>query len=585
MATIVNLNFGGEPTSHVYTADLVLKSPYEHPVGTLLVLRSAPDIEPITASLIAVEQADVGYLEVIVPQPVEPISATLISISAHDVVTLVGVTDARDITTTLIATESSDVVEFTGEGYVGIGVRHGALVSIELPDAASLTSNFLMKWVATAAGVETQDVASFNFGFIEYTGPGFINGKEKPDIVEGLLARLVYDVSGTLISEEFVDQTEITVLTNRQEVEAIEDALVVSETLTGVVVSDILRDTLLISEELDDSALPFADAAVITENLSGAVWLQGTIQEDLQPTEQLGVVLHGPLVDTLAISETLNSQFLLPELVDTLAIIDVLHSHQHLLGGLSDVVYITEEIASSAWVEIVDVLTISETLVGNEATSAPVLADALLITETLVNLITVYAPTLEEDAPLLISELLGSSLVLAGVLSDTLIASDMLLGQTTETVHVVNAETGAVSTYLFTHAVRGMAQFQGTLYLATANGLFAVDAEQDDDGDIVWTMQTGFSNLGTDLLKRIRDVNCQARTKGDITLQVISDRYGRKQQWQYRLPPMTRESYRDGVVKPGRGIQSVYYALGLQGVGPAEIDQLRVAVEPLSRRR
>jgi hypothetical protein len=32
-------------------------------------------------------------------------------------------------------------------------------------------------------------------------------------------------------------------------------------------------------------------------------------------------------------------------------------------------------------------------------------------------------------------------------------------------------------------------------------------------------------------------------------------------------------------------LRSVYYEMGLRGTGPAEIDQLRVAIEPLSRRR
>jgi hypothetical protein len=47
MATIVNLNLGGDLGGD-QTYDLILTSPYVEPAGNLLVLRSRPDIEPIT---------------------------------------------------------------------------------------------------------------------------------------------------------------------------------------------------------------------------------------------------------------------------------------------------------------------------------------------------------------------------------------------------------------------------------------------------------------------------------------------------------------------------------------------------------
>jgi hypothetical protein len=185
---------------------------------------------------------------------------------------------------------------------------------------------------------------------------------------------------------------------------------------------------------------------------------------------------------------------------------------------------------------------------------------------------------------LVVSDVSTTAMQLVGILTDNALAGDTLF-EAAQTVYITNAETGAVSTYVFTPTISGMTDYQGVLYLAGPEGLYALDATQDEDGAVVWTLRTGFSNLGSDLLKRIRDVNIQARTEGDTTLQVIEDRYGEKQEWNYRLPAVTRDSYRDGVTKIGRGIKSVYFALGLQGIGPAEIDQLRVLIEPLSRRR
>ena len=229
-----------------------------------------------------------------------------------------------------------------------------------------------------------------------------------------------------------------------------------------------------------------------------------------------------------------------------------------------------------------DLIGIEDAITGQLFNYAEPLADNIGISDAIGATITVYAALSDEVG---ISDAITGQLSLIGVLSDTIGITDWVATTEATTVHVVNAETGAVSTYIFTPRIKGMGQFQGTLFLAADDGLYVVDADQDETGDIVWTLQTGFSNLGSDQLKQIYDVNCQMRTEGDTIMQVISDRKGEKESWQYRLTQDTRNSYRDGVIKPGKGTKSVYYALGLQGVGPAEIDQLRVLVRPLPRRR
>lgn len=112
-----------------------------------------------------------------------------------------------------------------------------------------------------------------------------------------------------------------------------------------------------------------------------------------------------------------------------------------------------------------------------------------------------------------------------------------------------------------------------------------MDAVQDEDGDVVWVLRTGLSHFGSEALKRVTRANLLARIEGDTVFKVVSSRHGTQQERSYRLPPMTRENYRDGVVKTGRGIQSVYWEFSATGIAPAEIDQLRLDVEPLSRRR
>jgi hypothetical protein len=136
-----------------------------------------------------------------------------------------------------------------------------------------------------------------------------------------------------------------------------------------------------------------------------------------------------------------------------------------------------------------------------------------------------------------------------------------------------------------TPVVAGLAEYRGTLYLAGPDGLYAMDSDEDETGEVVWTLRTGFSNLGSDLLKRVRDANILGRTEGNTLFKVVTARNGEKQEYDYQLPEATRDAYRDGVTKVGRGLQSVYWQFEMEGTGPAEIDQIKLAIEPLSRRR
>lgn len=129
--------------------------------------------------------------------------------------------------------------------------------------------------------------------------------------------------------------------------------------------------------------------------------------------------------------------------------------------------------------------------------------------------------------------------------------------------------------------IQGLGTWRNQLVLATSTGLYALDADTDAGATINWEFRSGFSHLGTDRLKRVRDVNVLARGAGDVPLIYVLDRYGQKQEAKYKLTKLTADAFRDQVIKAGQGYQSVYWQMGCQGGVPAEIDELRVAVEPL----
>lgn len=182
---------------------------------------------------------------------------------------------------------------------------------------------------------------------------------------------------------------------------------------------------------------------------------------------------------------------------------------------------------------------------------------------------------------------LTSALALIGELSNTVLWSDSLTDiDAVYRVVVINADTGAVSEFVFSMPIFGIAQYDGNLYVASTAGLYVLDAITDEnDVDVEWEIATGFTTLGTDERKRVRDINILNRTEGKTVVKVTTARIGDKVEDWFLLPTLNRISTRDGVVKIGQGISSVYWKIGAAGTGPAEIDQTKVTVLPLARRR
>lgn len=367
--------------------------------------------------------------------------------------------------------------------------------------------------------------------------------------------------------------------------ESTTDTLIVSEVLTGDIVymPASTSDTLVASDSIDSFyAVVTVDTVIASDVIAGRLAVTDSRSDTLVANDTIAIGLTGVSADTAIFSDSLVTAAT-TSTADTLAVSDTTTALLAISGVSSDTLVARDDIGYGFIQSTADSLVAADNIAGVVAVTSPVLTDTVVSSEVLAGPVAIYAAVLTDTVA--VSDALTGSLALVGVLSDTVLFGDTLADAAYQTVVVVNAETGAVSTYTMTPVVAGLAEYRGTLYLAGPDGLYAMDATEDEDGEVVWTMRTGFSNLGSDLLKRVRDVNVQGRTEGGLTVQAITDRYGQKQEYSYLLPTLTRDAYRDGVVKIGKGLQSVYWALGLQGKGPAEVDQLRVAVEPLSRRR
>lgn len=369
---------------------------------------------------------------------------------------------------------------------------------------------------------------------------------------------------------------------------AMADTVAVSDTLDGMVGAAALVDTVTVTDSLTAArdAEGLADTVTVTDAASAVqVATALPLADAVAVADEISAEVGEPFADTVTVTDTLLAEVSVDPLTDAVAVTDTLGvTVSHVAAPLADIVTVTDAISEGRIADpIEDSVTVTDVSNGQLALVAVGLEDVVALADSLDG--TLGLTALFEDV-VVVSDTLGAADValVAAPLLDTVRVTDALV-LTEQRIVVTNAETGAVSTYDFPVTVTGLAEFRGVLYVAASDGLYALDAVQDETGAVVWTLATGFGNLGTDLLKRVPDLNIQGRTEGDLTVAVTVDRTGTKREYMYRLPALTRDSYRDGVAKIGKGLQSVYWGLALRGQGPAEIDQLRPRVEPLSRRR
>jgi hypothetical protein len=560
-ATVADLDFldcrAGGPATTTY--ELILSSPYTEPAGHLLVLRSAPDAGEITVAIDGTERRDSSE-----------ITATFA---------------LGSITATIDATENPDAGSDFGVVVSGIADRTATIDATENADVGEIEATFTLQWVATAEITERPDTGSIRADFFPFvfasTGyNGFMVGHEGGDFFEDFTGRVVYDISATLDIQERGDVVEI--FGGIQTVD-MADTLYVSDEISGGKVAGLI-DMLHVSDQVGKaSQARSSEILYLSDTITVASFVSRDLGDALVMRDALSAHRLAQSADTLRLTDAISSGQAPALLGDTLVLSDAITGIKaNTALALADTLVVQDSIGFT-WVEAVsDTLHLHDTITGLNTAVAALPGDTLHLSDALDRVIAVYAPVLSDTLHL--SDALSATLQAVGFLSDTLVLGDTLIREA-QTLHIVNADTGAVSTYTFTPTITGMAEYRGVLYLAGPEGLYALDATDDDGDGIVWTLRTGFSNLGTDVLKRIGDVNVLARTQGDMTMQVVHNRTGEKVERSYRLPPLTRESHRDGVIHPGKGPVSVYWQFALQGIGPAEIHQMRLAVEPLSRRR
>lgn len=370
-------------------------------------------------------------------------------------------------------------------------------------------------------------------------------------------------------------------------VEAITDA--VSDTLSLLdVLTDIqyvLHDTVGTSDAIDGSdGAAVLDRLGIQDSFTGHLQVSSGVTSSLSVTDVLEVVALSSSFDTLGWSDQINSD-LEGVTDDALSVVDGLAAQLSATLISVDTLGTADSIALLDLVGAVEALSVSDDLSSVLATFGAPLVDQLACDANTWAAIQFEGDIAELVDTVVLAETAASQLTLVGILSDATLAGDTLSEESFSVVVVVNAKTGAVSEYVVSPTVTGLAEFRGILYLVGPTGLYALDAVDDETGAVVWEVRTGYSSMGSDTLKRIRDVNAQLWATGPVVLETVSDWGGHKKANRYQSPNKGKFSYQNHVIKVGGHSTSAFWQLALMGSGPAELAQMDVAIIPLDRRR
>ena len=154
----------------------------------------------------------------------------------------------------------------------------------------------------------------------------------------------------------------------------------------------------------------------------------------------------------------------------------------------------------------------------------------------------------------------------------------------TTTTHVFNTEN-LLATEYSNYDFLAMAMFNGVPVGISTAGVFELSGSDDDGVDIAVDVLSGFSDLGTEDLKRMSNVYLGYKSDGDVQVQVSID--GEPAVRTYTVSKISSTTgIKRGRAKPGKGLKSKYWQVGVKNVlgSDLELNDLGLYVEQFNRK-
>lgn len=128
-------------------------------------------------------------------------------------------------------------------------------------------------------------------------------------------------------------------------------------------------------------------------------------------------------------------------------------------------------------------------------------------------------------------------------------------------------------------------ELDGKYYGMAPDGIYELTGDTDDGEPITWRIRTALDNMGTGRMKRVPAMYLGYTSDGTVMLKAIttSDSGEKEEAW-YRLREQTAQVSREGRIKLGRGLKSVYWQFELEGTGSVALDEMQLFPLILDRR-
>lgn len=161
------------------------------------------------------------------------------------------------------------------------------------------------------------------------------------------------------------------------------------------------------------------------------------------------------------------------------------------------------------------------------------------------------------------------------------IGATLQLGDSIYYAWVVNTRNKAFTQYE-NYPFNSFCEFRGRYFGMAADGIYELTGPDDNGTPIQARVRLGLSNLGTGKLKRIPTMYLGYTSNGQLVLKITTTSPdGNKTENWYELAPQTANVAREGRIKIGRGLKSVYFDFTLTNVDGSSFALDKIDLYPI----
>lgn len=360
----------------------------------------------------------------------------------------------------------------------------------------------------------------------------------------------------------------------------VEVGSVLGVTLSVEQVPQTLTETLELSDSNSAVAVStLRERLALTDSATGLANRVATVTEALGLRDSLRVQLSATVTETLELDAVLDgNRIVLASIVDRLRLLDATATERVAVATVIELLALTDVARMVALGEIEDSLLV-EDLVESRLTAMATLVVELLLADSVSNG-GVFTVVVEESLSLT-ADLQGLARYLVELRENLEFGLSLTLDGVPYTAFVMNAANKAVSEY-DNYDFNSVASFAGRMYGAREDGLYLLEGDDDAGQPIDAFLRTALLRIGNGRASHIDSAYLGYRSNGTLQVKVTYiDGRGEKRGYVYDLQELPADANRNGRVKIGKGLESVYWAFTVSNTDGADFDLDVVNIVPL----